>query len=321
MNFRPAKPGQAILSLCVLALAPQACSYPEHVFDLGTDAAAMPDVSGEGQAGSDSGTDASMEAATDAASDFEEETAADVTAEELPDAPEEPAADVVTDGPEPCPGTHGPTMVRVGPFCIDSTEVTNDDYNDFLIAKLGDMSGQPSVCTFNTTYDLVFPYWPAPGANPVRSLDWCDAYMFCQWAGKRLCGKIGGGPVPAASQDTASVDQWYFACTGAGKTLYPYGDTYDPSACRCKDFSDAGGGVSAAGSLPSCQGGFPGLYDMACNVWEWEDSCDGATGATDKCTARGASWAHTGNQTLCNTDWQAERGTAQADMGVRCCAP
>src|SRR5580658_7610030 len=33
-----------------------------------------------------------------------------------------------------CPGKHGPAMVSVGDFCIDSTEVTAGQYGEFLDA-------------------------------------------------------------------------------------------------------------------------------------------------------------------------------------------
>jgi hypothetical protein len=61
-----------------------------------------------------------------------------------------------------CPaGLSGPRLVAVGGFCIDSTEVTNAHYAQFLAAKGSDTSGQNAVCSLNQTYEPS-AYWPAP---------------------------------------------------------------------------------------------------------------------------------------------------------------
>ena len=99
-------------------------------------------------------------------------------------------------------GKAGPKMVAVprpggGTYCMDSTEVTRDQYKAFAGIS---PSGQPAFCGWNTTYTPVQKTggqcskgeWP-PGSNgalPVVCVDWCDAYMFCKWAGKRLCSMI-----------------------------------------------------------------------------------------------------------------------------------
>jgi formylglycine-generating enzyme required for sulfatase activity len=36
--------------------------------------------------------------------------------------------------------------------------------------------------------------------------------------------------------------------------------------------------------------GYEGVYDLTGNVWEFEDSCDGATGNKDWCASRGGSF-------------------------------
>ena len=48
-------------------------------------------------------------------------------------------------------------MVDVGKFCIDSTEVTQAQYAEFLIAKGSDLTGQPADCFNNLNFDIHFP--------------------------------------------------------------------------------------------------------------------------------------------------------------------
>ena len=128
-----------------------------------------------------------------------------------------------------CPGSAGPTMVNVGSFCIDSTEVTNAQYAQFLSASVTPQSvtGNPSQCAFNASY-VPSSDWPATGKDdvPVVYVDWCDALAFCSWAGKRLCGRIGGGANDYNEHDVAFVSQWYHACSANGTLVYPYGNTY-----------------------------------------------------------------------------------------------
>jgi hypothetical protein len=100
-----------------------------------------------------------------------------------------------------CPsGLPGPAMVPAGAFalptmCIDATEVTNAHYAAFLASSPAPGSG-PGACTWNVRYEPLF-HWPPPperAAFPVVDVDWCDAFAYCAWAGKRLCGDPGGGP-------------------------------------------------------------------------------------------------------------------------------
>ena len=113
-----------------------------------------------------------------------------------------------------CPGTGGPTGVRVGSYCIDSTEVTNDQYLAYLKERKGDTSGQPPQCGWNTgTYALQpLDPWPVPVGQEqfaVVGVDWCDAFAFCAYYGKRLCGRIGGGSITIdeyQSQDRVTMN-------------------------------------------------------------------------------------------------------------------
>ncbi len=223
-----------------------------------------------------------------------------------------------------CPATHGgPTLVNVGPFCIDGTETTNAQYEAFL-ATSPSLSLQPaSVCAWNTSY-VPAGVWPvlAPNAtHPVVNVNWCQAYAFCKWAGKRLCGAVDGGS--ADFNEFASVNnEHYYACSAAGAHLYPYGSNYEPHACNDPE-ADAGGTV-AVGSLGGCQGGFPHLYDLVGNVEEWQDSCSGTLGATDDCLDGAGAFNYpsvTSGPPACASADSDARSSQYSDLGIRCCAP
>jgi hypothetical protein len=235
----------------------------------------------------------------------------------------------------PCPGGGScsasgvcRTPVSVGGYSIDATEVTRGQYGEFLQMKGNDTSGQPAVCGWNTSY-VPSAAWPPLGddavASPVNWVDWCDALAYCKWAGKRLCGKIGGGSLTRAQYNSASLSQWHSACTAGGTKKFPYGNTFDPNACigaAAMIFSPV-----PAGSTTTCQGGYPGIFDMVGNVWEWEDACDGSTGKADLCRWRGSSYygddgvpGMPGVFRQCDVDTSNPRDTVDSTIGFRCCS-
>lgn len=220
-----------------------------------------------------------------------------------------------------CPALAGPTMVEVPApaggqsYCIDSTEVTNAEYQKFLAAKPA-MSIQPTYCSFNTTFTPEGG-WPATGKDdyPVVYVNWCDAYAFCAWAGKRLCGRIGGGAVAYADYNDASKSQWFNACSAGGTKLYPYGNAFIQGACNGNAV------VSSVGQWSACVGGYAGIHDMSGNVWEWEDNCQ--SGVTGFCRDRGGSAANPASANLrCDTGVAAvDRNSSSPFIGFRCCWP
>ena len=230
-------------------------------------------------------------------------------------------ADVVMVGDAAaCPSGKGPTMVNVASlFCIDSTEVTVDEYARFLTAaKAPGSLGEPMpACGFNKTYAPSGPgYNPAaPGALPATYVNWCDAFAYCAWAGKRLCGTMGGGAVTPASFATPQ-NEHYYACSAAGMLTYPYGNTFSKTACN-GDTSGKGGAVNA-GALTTCVGGFPGLFDMVGNVEEWQDGCATNAGPMDACLHGTGSFAH--GTPACGYVDQNPRNWQYYDIGIRCCA-
>jgi len=238
-----------------------------------------------------------------------------------------------------CPGTGMLPVNAINGmrYCIDVTEVTQSAYKKFIVATGGKPNNQPEACKWNTTY---IP--PANGCTqstykpdetpdlPVTCVNWCDAHAYCEWAGKRLCGKIGGGATPTDSVFNASVDQWFAACSKHGTQSYPYGNTYDATKCN----GDRDGGVIAnVGSFSQCRGGVDdALLDMVGNVTELEDSCDEPDGSApdqNGCALRGGAFNYTtasGEAQFLRCDSAAggyvyiRRNAGGANVGFRCCA-
>jgi formylglycine-generating enzyme required for sulfatase activity len=234
-------------------------------------------------------------------------------------------------------------------YYIDRTEVSQAEYDLFLQSnpaidpssptcgwKTTHMPGSepsdanqaesaPSEChPTNTLYDPT-----NHGDDPVVCVDWCDAAAYCAWAGKRLCGRIGGGPAPEAEFANAGADAWFNACSNGGTTVFPYGNTYTSGAC-------AESAVAPVGTTAGCHGTttpFDGIFDMSGNVAEWEDSCGpyvfGADGgvASDRCLIRGGSagdypdpMALTQVLSCAGQDVGDPRNMARPGTGIRCCA-
>ena len=291
------------LAVSVAALLLVACAKLEGLSDL--QVVECP-TGCDGAAGSDSAIDASADSlASDAEVDHSVTDAAD--------------ARVVT-----CSGTAGPSLVNLGPFCIDSTEVTNAHYAAFLAAAGNDKSRLPPSCSTKTTFvpPQLWPATAAKAAHPVVWVDWCDAYAYCAFAGKRLCGAIGGGPSALASLADKNVDQWYSACSASGASTFPYGSKYVSG--KCNDLEGRSGGTRPVGTYPGCEGATPGVFDMAGNAFEWEDACSVSVGPSDSCTLRGGSWQFSGAQNgVCAayfSDYVVKRSDFFNDTGFRCCS-
>jgi formylglycine-generating enzyme required for sulfatase activity len=225
----------------------------------------------------------------------------------------------------------GPLLVRVGPasntFCIDRTEVTFEQYGAFVEAGV-DAATQDPECTWNTSFA---PQAAGNGDFPVAGVDWCDAVAYCKWAGKYLCAKSVGsqrvGPVDVSDVGDYATHQWMIACS-AQKNRWPYGAAQDASACNVGEL-DAGGALAVA-SMPSCEGAYPGVFDLVGNVWEWYDGpCrpdagpDGGVAApqSDECWLKGGGYNRTGDNIDCRVDGLGStRDTKAAYVGFRCCS-
>jgi formylglycine-generating enzyme required for sulfatase activity len=218
-----------------------------------------------------------------------------------------------------CRPGRGPTAVRVptssGRYCIDSTEVTRADYQDFLTAVASSAPPPPPAGCEGVTDFTPKKDWPAaPGTEtyPVSQIDWCAASTYCAWAGKRLCGRIGGGAIAVGTPEhDPTQSEWTDACTRGGTRPYPYGGAYDPNACT--------GDVGSVGARPGCVGGYDGLHDMSGNVWEWTNACD-SNQPGSFCHASGGAFDSTPDEMACSGSPRAwTRTDGAANIGVRCC--
>lgn len=229
-----------------------------------------------------------------------------------------------------------PSMVRVGDYCIDATEVTKAQYKSFLDSKGSDASGQLPQCIWNTSYvpsNTTDPPWPADpkyADYPMVNVDWCDAYAYCKWRGKRLCGAIRGGPITAGAGADAAQSQWTYACRNGGANTFPYGNAFDPQSCNGQDFAAPSGAKivlagDGGGALPvrfasKCHGRgapFDRVFDMSGNVMEWEDNC-----SADECAIRGGGYlARTSSDLECADARYVPRNGPSPLRGMRCCWP
>jgi hypothetical protein len=187
----------------------------------------------------------------------------------------------------------GPSMVDVGTFCIDSTEVTQAQYQAFLSASVG-FAGQPAICAGNTSWqplttsmECSATTWdPVNHATwPAGCVTWCAAYAYCKWAGKRLCGKIGGGSLVQADYNNASKSQWYFVCTDGGQAIARPFSPWSTNTCQAPR--------TTFGDVPtqSCSGSvapWSNIFDLIGNAWEWEDLCFSNGGTY--CALRGGGY-------------------------------
>ena len=105
-------------------------------------------------------------------------------------------------------------------FFMDAHEVTNWEYLWFA-AYLRWFSND-AIGMFahpfapeNKDYDNAFAADAKFNGDrqPVVGVDWWDAYAYANFVGKRL----------------PTNDEWEYACSNLGKTLYPWGDNYKPS--------------------------------------------------------------------------------------------
>jgi hypothetical protein len=200
-----------------------------------------------------------------------------------------------------------------GTYCIDASEVTREEYQTFFFANPS-IPNLPAACV-NNLYPPSADWPPTLGELPlpVAYVDWCDAYSYCEYLGRHLCGKVGGGTNDPADFADPSQSEWFNACTAQGVSTYPYGSSYIAGTCNG---NDPGSGLMSEMFTMPCLGGSPGLYNMSGNAAEWEDSCD----MNGQCRIRGGSYSSDPAGLACDaSDFRARLDNTNNDIGIRCC--
>jgi formylglycine-generating enzyme required for sulfatase activity len=130
--------------------------------------------------------------------------------------------------------------VRVSPFWIGRTEVTNAQYRRFV----GETGHAPALLWTEERFSA--------DEQPVVGVDWADAAAYCAWAGGRL-------PTEA---------EWELAARGTDGREYPWGSELPApgQAVFNRDFLK--GQAAPVGTTPGDVSPF-GVMDMAGNVTEW----------------------------------------------------
>ena len=221
-----------------------------------------------------------------------------------------------------CPtGLPGPSLVGVpcaqgGFYCMDSTEVTRSQYSKFATTA---PVAAPCDCGWKVGYAPNAACENDPGvakqdSHPQACVDWCDAHGFCAWAGKRLCT----GTWSSKGKDPAQ-DEWFNACSAGGTKTYCFGSTWDPIACNTAARSPSNPTTEPVGSLTTCEGGFPKLFDLTGNVAEWSGACDGVSGIDGKCAVRGGTYAVSDFEATCASAPPEARDVTSKYFGFRCC--
>ena len=141
--------------------------------------------------------------------------------------------------------------VYVDAFYMDTHEVTNLDYQKFVLAN---PQWQKSRIPRALHHGNYLTHWtgnnyPTGKANhPVTYVSWYAAVAYAKWAGKRL-------PTEA---------EWEKAARGGKEGLkYPWGNTISSGRAN---YDGHVGDTTAVGKYSP--NGY-GLYDMTGNVWEW----------------------------------------------------
>lgn len=195
-------------------------------------------------------------------------------------------------------------QITIGGFYMDDTEITNNEYRQFVQAMLADdtagMGTLPADLAALATSKKYYPdttvwvkdfthhlgdpmleyYYAHPAFDnyPVVGVNWKSAKLFCKWrTGYLNAARLNRGLFSMPNFRLPSEAEWEYAARG-GRDLapYPWGGPYirNMKGCMLANFKPGRGNYYDDGfSYTSPVGAYfandYGLYDMSGNVSEW----------------------------------------------------
>lgn len=188
-------------------------------------------------------------------------------------------------------------QVTIGSFFMDETEITNNEFRQFIFAVLEDSAStlgeqfirdnyypDTTVFTKDFTHHMGDPlqeyyFWhPAYDYYPVVGVSWEAAKVFCQWRTAYLNdyrSSVGEWPMP--NFRLPSEAEWEYAARG-GRDMakYPWGNPYlrNSKGCMLANFKPGRGnyyddGYAYTSPIGSYFANDYNLVDMSGNVSEW----------------------------------------------------
>ncbi len=188
-------------------------------------------------------------------------------------------------------------QITIGGFYLDDTEITNNEYRQFMEVMLNDsidVLGEEYVMTElypDTTVwvkdfthhmgDPMMEYYymhPAFDDYPVVGVDWHAAKYFCEWRTSHMnTWRTDNGMFEMPRFRLPSEAEWEYAARG-GRDMakYPWGNPYirNSKGCMLANFKPGRGnyyddGFMYTAPVASYFSNDYGIYDMAGNVAEW----------------------------------------------------
>lgn len=145
--------------------------------------------------------------------------------------------------------------------------------------------------------------------HPVVGIDWYAARFYCVWL-----SLLESNGEKADLYRLPIEKEWEWAAAGKKKREYPWGKA-EPNA-QLANYSDSNiGSTTPVGSYP--EGVTPeGLYDLAGNVWEWQENWYDKPEKRLR-AVRGGSWSGDTENLCCFSRYHVDPGDLSHNIGFR----